>query len=52
MTEWRAANPSANTFNGTRRELLRVGHIVNNLFHPLGDISSTRCRSPDRPTTG
>jgi hypothetical protein len=36
ITEWRAANPSANTFEGTRRELLRVAHVVNNLTHPLG----------------
>ena len=29
ITEWRATNPAANTFEGTRRELLRVAHIVH-----------------------
>jgi len=36
ITEWRAANPAANTFAGTRRELLRVAHIVDSLTHPMG----------------
>jgi hypothetical protein len=36
ITEWRAANPAAGTFEGTRRELLRVGHIVGTLTHPFG----------------
>ena len=26
------------TFEGTRRELLRVGHIVENLTHPMGAV--------------
>ena len=38
ITEWRATTPSANTFEGTRRELLRVAHIVNNLTHPFGNV--------------
>ena len=36
ITEWRATNPAANTFAGTRRELLRVAHIVDSLTHPMG----------------
>ena len=36
ITEWHATNPAANTFEGTRRELLRVAHIVANLTHPFG----------------
>jgi hypothetical protein len=36
ITEWRATNPAANTFAGTRRELLRVAHVVMNLTHPFG----------------
>jgi hypothetical protein len=36
ITEWRATNPSAATFEGTRRELLRVAHVVQNLTHPFG----------------
>lgn len=38
FTEWRAHDPRANTFEGTRRELLRVGHIVETLTHPFGNI--------------
>src|SRR5688572_1439922 len=36
ITEWRVTNPSANTFAGARRELLRVAHIVDSLTHPMG----------------
>ena len=36
ITEWRATNPAANTFAGTRRELLREAHVVANLTHPMG----------------
>ena len=35
ITEWHATNPAANTFEGTRRELLRVGHIVTTLDAPV-----------------
>jgi hypothetical protein len=38
VTEWRAVNPAANEFVGTQRELLRVAHIVNLMFHPFGHI--------------
>lgn len=38
VTEWRANDPSAATFDGTRRELLRIGHIVVNPFHALGHL--------------
>ena len=38
ITEWRAKDPAANTFAGTRRELLRVAHVVNNLTHPMGNV--------------
>lgn len=38
ITEWQATSPSANVFTGARRELLRVGHVVNNYFHPLGEL--------------
>jgi hypothetical protein len=39
ITEWHATDPAAGVFSGTRRELLRVGHIVTNYFHPLGDLA-------------
>jgi len=38
ITEWHATNPAANTFAGTRRELLREAHVVNNLTHPMGAV--------------
>jgi hypothetical protein len=38
ITEWHATNPAANTFQGTRRELLRVAHMVQNLTHPFGTV--------------
>jgi len=38
ITEWKAKNPAANTFEGTRRELLRVAHIVQNQSHPFGAV--------------
>ena len=38
ITEWRATNPAANTFEGTRRELLREAHVVENLTHPMGAV--------------
>jgi hypothetical protein len=38
FTEWRAREPAARTFEGTRRELLRVAHIVQTLTHPFGNI--------------
>jgi hypothetical protein len=38
ITEWHASNPAANTFSGTRRELLRAAHIVTNLTHPIGHV--------------
>ncbi len=38
ITEWRATNPAANTFEGTRRELLRVAHVVDNRDHPMGAV--------------
>jgi hypothetical protein len=36
ITEWHATTPAANTFAGTRRELLREAHVVANLTHPMG----------------
>ncbi len=38
FTEWHARDPKAGTFEGTRRELLRVGHIVETLTHPFGNV--------------
>jgi hypothetical protein len=38
ITEWRAQDPAADSFAGSRRELLRVAHIVDSLSHPMGYV--------------
>jgi hypothetical protein len=35
ITEWHATNPAANTFAGTRRELLREAHVDANRTQPM-----------------
>ena len=52
ITEWHATNPAANTFSGTRRELLRVGHIVANLTHPFGAVEFNPTAKPGSPDYG
>jgi hypothetical protein len=46
VTEWRATNPAVNAFAGTRRELLRAGHIVANLTHPLSAVEFNPTAKP------
>jgi len=46
ITEWHATNPASNTFEGTRREIFRVGHIVANLFHPIGHVEFNPTSKP------
>lgn len=36
ITEWHANDPAADEFAGSRRELLRVAHVVDRFFHPFG----------------
>jgi hypothetical protein len=38
ITEWHATNPGTSRFEGTRRELLRVAHVVANLTHPFSYV--------------
>jgi hypothetical protein len=38
ITEWHADDPSASSFSGTTRELLRVAHVVANMSHPIGYV--------------
>ena len=52
ITEWRATNPAANVFEGTRRELLRVGHIVELFRHPLGYVAFNPASEPGAPDYG
>jgi hypothetical protein len=46
ITEWKANNPAANKFEGTRRELLRVAHVVMNLTHPFGYVGFNPTAKP------
>jgi hypothetical protein len=52
ITEWRATNPAANAFAGTRRELLRVAHVVANLTHPFGYVGFNPTAKPGAPDYG
>jgi hypothetical protein len=46
ITEWHATNPAANVFAGTRRELLREAHVVQNLTHPMGAVEFNPTAKP------
>jgi hypothetical protein len=52
ITEWRATDPAARTFAGTRRELLRVAHLVQNLTHPFGNVEFNPTARPGAPDYG
>lgn len=52
ITEWHATNPAANVFEGTRRELLREAHVVNNLTHPMGAVEFNPNTKPGDPDYG
>ena len=52
ITEWRTNDPRASTFEGTRRELLRVGHVVMNLTHPFGNVEFNPTARPGDPDYG
>ncbi len=52
ITEWHTTNPAASTFEGTRRELLRVAHVVANLTHPYGHVEFNPTSKPGAPDYG
>ena len=52
ITEWHATNPASGTFDGTRRELLRVAHMVANLTHPMGNVEFNPTAKPGSPDYG
>jgi glucose/sorbosone dehydrogenase len=52
ITEWHTSNPATNTFQGTRRELLRIAHIVANLTHPFGAVEFNPTAKPGSPDYG
>ena len=52
ITEWRTKTPDAATFSGTRREMLRVAHVVDNYFHPIGALEFNPTARPGSPDYG
>lgn len=46
ITEWRASDPSLNSFEGNPRELLRVAHVVDNPYHALGHVDFNPTSEP------
>ncbi|WP_117210759.1 PQQ-dependent sugar dehydrogenase [Allorhizocola rhizosphaerae] len=50
VTEWTAANPSSNTFSGTRRELLRIGFGTN--IHAIQQIDFNPNATPSSADYG
>ena len=49
ITEWRSNDPSSDTFDGTRRELLRAAHVVDNSYHALGHVDFNPTSEPGDP---
>src|SRR5688572_2943967 len=52
ITEWHATDPKASTFSGTRRELLRIAHVVQFSSHPLGAVEFNPTARPGSPDYG
>jgi hypothetical protein len=52
ITEWKANDPKASTFTGTRRELLRVAHVVQFSSHPMGHVEFNPTARPGSPDYG
>ena len=52
IAEWRANDPDANVFDGTRRELLRVAHVTANMSHPFGYVGFNPTSEPGDPDYG
>ncbi len=52
ITEWRADDPMASTFDGTWRELLRVAHVTANMSHPFGYVGFDPTSEPGDPDYG
>ena len=52
ITEWRAYDPAADVFDGTRRELLRVAQVTTNMSHPFGFVGFNPTSGPGDPDYG
>lgn len=50
VTEWTASTPSAPAFQGSRRELMRLGALGP--FHPIGDVTFNPAASVGDPDYG
>ncbi len=46
ITEWQASDPTADRFEGSRRELLRVAHVTTNASHPFGWVGFNPTATP------
>ena len=52
ISEWRAIKPAANVFEGSRRELLRVGNAVANARHSMSQLEFNPTAEPGDPDYG
>ena len=52
IMEWQAVEPSSSSFEGTQREILRVGQVVTNYSHPFGYIGFNPTSKPGDPDYG
>ena len=52
ISEWHTDDPASPTFKGTRRELLRIAHIVQNLSHPVSTVEFNPTARPGSPDYG
>jgi len=52
ITEWRALNPAANVFEGSRRELLRIGNVILNAGHMMSHLEFDPTAVPGDPDYG
>jgi hypothetical protein len=46
LMEWRASDPAAGVFSGTRRELLRAAHVTTNQSHLMGFVGFNPTAEP------
>lgn len=52
INEWRATNPTAKVFEGSRRELLRIGNAVVAARHSLSELGFNPTARPGDPDYG
>ncbi len=52
ISEWRAANPAAKVFEGSRREMLRIGNAILNAGHMMSHLGFNPTARPGAPDYG